>query len=111
MGDSLYKTIKPNGLDEELVKMWNTIAPILSIKYVSGVKEITPQAANMYRYDLYGIFKNIIMVPEEYIYPHIRANGYDSSYNYDSKRLRFLLIDSNILSRYLALFKRRNRRQ
>lgn len=107
--NSLYKTINTSDvLDKELIKKWNMVAPILGTKYISGVREITPHVANMYRHDLHGIFLTVLMIPEPFIYPHIRANGYDASHSYDSKRLRLLILDPSALANYYSLFTRNN---
>lgn len=102
--NSLYRKLKPFDMDADIASKWNTIAPLLAIKHSTGTTEITPHLANMYRGDLYGLFKNELDMPEEYIYPHIRANGYDSSGSYDGKRLRFVLLEAATVGIYHNLF-------
>jgi hypothetical protein len=55
--------------------------------------------------DMYGLFLEL-SVPEEYIYPHIRVNGYTSSYDYDGYKLRLDLLDLTELQMYHELFKK-----
>lgn len=107
MKDSLYNKINTSsGLTKDLVNKWNSVIPILAAKYVQGIKEISPRTANVYRFDLYGLFLNVFLIPENYIYPHIRVNGYDSSNNYDGKKLRFIVLDPMRLSLYYNLFNK-----
>lgn len=93
-------------LDVTMVNNWNTVIPILKTKYLSTVHEITPVQAEMYRNDLYGLFKHVIGVQDKFIYPHIRVNGYDTSWNYDSKKLNFALISGEALDKYYTRFKK-----
>lgn len=105
MKNSLYTKINTsNALNKDLINKWNTAIPILAAKYVQGVKEISASTANVYRFDLYGLFLNVFLIQENYIYPHIRVNGYDCSNNYDGKKLRFILLDPMRLSLYYNLF-------
>ena len=96
--------------DEYLVKKWNTIKSIIKTRYVVSINEISPVIAEKYKFDLYGMFKNYLSIPEHYIYPHIIANDYDSSNEYDGSRLRFKILDTKELGYYYNLFiKNRNK--
>ena len=103
---SLYKKINVNKhLSADLIKSWETVIPYLAqSENLAGYREITPQQANMYRHDMYGLFLNVLLISEEYIYPHIRVNGYHSSHNYDSKRLRIIVIKPDIVAKYYNVF-------
>lgn len=91
--------------ENKLLGKWETIIPLLKEKHVTNTTDITARAAEAYVGDLIGLFKNELHIPEEYIYPHIRVNGYNSGYDYDSNKLTFKLIDNEVLGSYLRLFK------
>lgn len=108
LADEITSSI--NMQDEYLVKKWNTLKPILKSRYVVSINEIGPLIAEKYKFDLWGMFKNHLYIPEQYIYPHIIANDYDSSNEYDGSRLRFKILDMKELGYYYKLFiKNRNR--
>lgn len=99
-----------NVQDSYLIKKWNTIKPIMKSKYVVSINEISPVYAEKYKYDLYGLFQQYFSIPEQFIYPHIIANDYDSSSDYDGSKLRFRILDTKELGYYYKLFiKNRNR--
>ena len=91
----------------ELVKNWNGIIDILKLKHINRTVEISPSIAEKYRFDLYGLFKKELAVPEEQIYPHIRINGYYSSDQYDGGKLKLHLLDSTVLYNYYKLFTKK----
>ena len=93
-----------NYTSEFMIKSWNQSLEILKIRIKTGIKEITPQLAEKYKFDLYGLFYNEFNIPKIMIYPNIRLNGYDSSYCYDGKRLRFRLFESSGLADYATAF-------
>lgn len=99
-----------NYQDEYLIKKWNSIKQIIKDKYITSTNEISPIYADKYKFDLYGLFSQYFMIPEQYIYPHIIANDYDSSSDYDGSKLRFKILDTKELNYYYKLFvKNRNR--
>lgn len=95
-----------NYTSEFMIKSWNQSMEMLKIRLKTGTREITPQMAEKYKFDLFGLFYNEFRIPKVMIYPNIRLNGYDSSYCYDGKRLRFLLFESTGLSNYATAFAR-----
>ena len=107
--ESIYRRINPNKhLTVEMIKNWETVIPYLSQpEYHAGVQEITVQMANMYRHDMHGLFLHGLLINEEYIYPHIRVNGYHSSHNYDAKLLRIIILKPDAVSRYYSVFTNR----
>ena len=106
---SLYKKIDNNKhLSAEMIKNWeNTIPHLAKPENIAGMREITPQMADMYKHDMFGLFLHGLLINEEYIYPHIRVNGYHSSHNYDSKRLRLLIIKPEVVAKYYNVFTNR----
>lgn len=99
------KLSSKKAFENELLSKWEVVIPILKEKYVIATTDITARAAEAYIGDLIGLFKNEIHIPEEFIYPHIRINGYNSGYDYDSNKLTFNLLDNEVLGNYLRLFK------
>lgn len=91
-------------LTEDLINKWESSIPMILRTSQAGTRTISIQIANKYRFDLYGLFKNELQIPEEYIYPHIRANGYFSSNNYNGDKLTFILLKAEDLSKYLNRF-------
>lgn len=75
--------------------LWETLVPILP-KYSLGEKEVSPNTADKYIYDFYGLLKHL-NTPDEYLYPHLRINGLDTSSDYDGKKTIILLLDTNAL--------------
>ena len=94
-------------LHPELVTKWNSVIDTLRQYSVTKVKEISPVDSEKYKFDLWGLFKNEIGVDEKFIYPHIRVNGYDSSNQYEGKKLKFKLLDPSTLERYHKLFNKK----
>lgn len=92
--------------NKDLMIEWNRIKLLLMTKYVVTTKTITPLNAEKYRFDLWGLFRDIIQIPETYIYPHIICNGYDSSQCYDGGRLTFDILDNPTLMKYHRVFVR-----
>jgi len=104
LSDSINTTSYTN--DERTVNNWNNVIGIFISKYITRTIDVSPVVADKYRFDLYGLFSNELNIPEEHIYPHILANGYMCSNEYDSKKLRFVLLDTTMLNNYSKLFKK-----
>lgn len=106
---SLYKKINTSKhLSTEMIKNWETVIPHLAKpENLAGYREITVQMADMYKHDMFGLFVHGLLINEEYVYPHIRVNGYHSSHNYDSKRLRIIVIKPDVVARYYNVFMNR----
>lgn len=99
-------TTSPLRWSHHIMKEWQRIKPILELKYIVSVRETTPLYAEKYRFDLYGMLRDIFFIDETFIYPHIIVNGYDSSTSYDGNKLRFSIINPQILVTYHRLFTR-----
>ena len=95
-----------NAVGEDLIREWNNIKVLLQLHHISGIREITPLYAEKYKFDLWGLFRDTMYIPEIYIYPHIIVNDYDSSASYHGDKLRFAIIDNTVLQTYHKLFVR-----
>lgn len=91
--------------NKEMIKQWSSIRPLLN-KHIITIKEIPPLYAEKYRFDLWGLFRDVLQIPEDYIYPHILVNGFDSSNCYDGGKLRFGIMDYAGLNPYFKIFNK-----
>ena len=91
---------------KHIMKEWQRVKPILELKHITSVREITPLYAEKYKFDLHGLFRDILMIDKTFIYPHIIINGYDSSTCYDGNRLKFSMLSLMALTKYHRLFTR-----
>lgn len=89
---------------------WNNIKLMLARKYVVAVKEVLPVYAEKYKFDLEGLFRDVFSIPKMYIYPHILINGFDSSQCYNGNKLRFNILDNEVVARYHKYFIRNEER-
>lgn len=101
---SEYITSDDFTIGKELIKQWNTITFILRDKYTLATSKITPPYAEKYKFDLEGLFKEYFKIENKFIYPHIIANGYTSSWDYHGEKLEFRLLDTNMLNIYYKIF-------
>lgn len=106
MATNLSNEITISNMSPELIAKINTVIPILLEKHVSKVVTITPVIAEKYRFDMHGLFQNEMAMYEEYIYPHIRVNGYESSNCYNGEILNIKIINETALKNYLTLLKK-----
>jgi len=90
-------------IDKNLIIDWNTIITKLYNLHVSKSVTIQGTIAEKYRSDMYGLFK-YLGISDEYIYPHIRVNGYNSSREYDAMLLNIKILDISILNTYYEMF-------
>jgi len=90
-------------IDKDLIINWNTIIVKLNNLHVSKTVTLQGTIAEKYRADMYGLFK-YLDIPDEFIYPHIRVNGYTSSRDYDSNKLEIKILDIPILNTYYEMF-------
>lgn len=107
-GENIGQKIETDNyvISKDLVIEWNRIKLLLQSKYVVTTKEITPVQAEKYKFDLFGLFRDVMRIPEQYIYPHIICNGYDSSQCYNGDKLRFDILDNPTLMKYHRVFVR-----
>lgn len=91
-------------LTYQMVFKWDSVRNVLQEKYVVATKEISPVQAEKYKHDLFGLLKNELNIPKEFLYPHMIVNGYDSPSNYGGERLRFKILDTRQLKLYHMLF-------
>lgn len=105
---NLSNEITASNLSADLITKLNTVISTLRDKHVSKEITITPVIAEKYRFDMHGLFQNELSMIDEFIYPHIRVNGYNCSNSYDGELLKIKIIDEAILKHYLALLKKSN---
>ena len=100
--NSLSNSISVNKVvTKSIVYKWNSIKDLLISKHLlSSPYVISAVVAEKYKFDLYGLFRNELNLPDYQIYPHILVNGYTCSTDYYGERLAFKLIDGEILGRY-----------
>ena len=90
-------------ISKTLIEKWNSIINTLSKYNVIDTIEITPVQAEVYKFDMEGLFKEL-NIPIEFIYAHIRVNGYLTSNDYDGYKLKIDLLDTNVLKTYYDMF-------
>jgi len=93
-------------IDDELLNNWNSVTETLYNKHIIKVTKVDGNLGHKYRGDLYGLFLELEL-PVEFIYPHIRVNGYTNSSDYDGTQLSFSVIDDAVLRNYYKMFTRR----
>ena len=98
--------IQEGYMTHKVANGWCNVLPFLLQFNIVDTEEITTVDAEKYRFDMYGLFKHVLNIPDEYIYPHILANGYDSSYDYNGNQLRIKMLDLSALEQYYNLFIR-----
>lgn len=91
-------------LTNKIVFKWDSVRSVLQEKYVITTKEVTPVQAEKYKNDLFGLLKNELSIPNEFLYPHMLVNGYDSPSAYGGEKLRFKILDPKQLKIYRMLF-------
>ncbi len=103
---NVSKLISTRTVDSSLIEYWNNLIHDLLNNHVTNEVSISPVLAEKYKFDLDGLFANEFNIQEEYIYPIIRVNGYDSSNCYDGGKLKLLLLDTSVLTTYYRMYKR-----
>lgn len=107
MAENITNLIKSSYLiDKDMVKKWQSVKGILIQNAIQTEIDVKASAAESYKFDLEGLFINVIKIRPEYVYPHIIVNGYNSSQSYDGNRTKFFIIDNQYLSMFHSLFKR-----
>lgn len=91
-------------MSRDLIYKWNSVKLVLVANHIISQATVSTVAAEKYKFDLYGLLKYEINLPEQQIYPHMIVNGYTSSWDYYGERLRFDIIDGDILNKYYRLF-------
>ena len=94
--------------NKNMVTSWNNVSSVLINEHIVGITKIEPYLGYKYRGDMYGLFTEL-EVPDEYIYPHILANGYSNGNAYDGKQLEIITLDVNVLRTYYKIFKKNNK--
>lgn len=99
----LSEKIKTTYKSPGIISMWHSVYPILKANYVviNNTGKVTLVDGRKYQGDLEGLFKNVLRIKEEFILPTMLVNGYNNSQDYDGTQLEFLLLNENILNRYL----------
>lgn len=91
-------------LSKSMMQKWNTIRPILKYDHTNNIEEVKPVYAEKYKFDLYGLFREVFSIPEEFLYPHMIVNDYDCPTDFTGERLRFRKLDANVLQGYYRRF-------
>ena len=87
-------------LTDRIITKWNTIIPVLVSNNVVNTINIDAYLQHKYKGDMAGLFMEL-EVPLEHIYPHIIANGYTCSDDYDGKSSKIVILDRKVLDKYL----------
>lgn len=93
-------------IDDALLNNWNNVIDILFTKHIVKTTTVDGNLGYKYRGDLYGLFLELEL-PTEYIYPHMRVNGYNDSSDYDGTQIAFFVIDDAALRNYYKMFTRK----
>lgn len=93
-------------MDKDIIKKWQSVKGILIQKGIQTELDVKSSAAESYKFDLEGLFINILKIKPEYVYPHIIINGYNSSQSYTGDKTKFFILDNQYLSMYYSLFKK-----
>lgn len=110
MDGNIVKLIKTTDLiDKDMVKKWQSVKGILIKNAIQTEIDVKASTSEAYKFDLEGLFINVIKIRPEYVYPHIIVNGYNSSQSYEGNRTKFFIIDNQYLSMFHSLFKRDKR--
>lgn len=91
--------------DEATIMMWNNLIPSIKNSLTIISHDITPTEAYRYKFDLYAIFKNILYVPEELIYPNYLLNGCTCSTDFKGNILKILTGSKEELYKYLTVYQ------
>lgn len=107
--NSISNNINKSTVTEKHIYIkWNTLKHVLLTKHVATTTEITPVDAEKYKFDLYGLMRNVLGIPDNLVYPNMICNGYACSTHYSGELLRFKILDSAVLSTYYRLFMNNN---
>ena len=99
----LTEKIKPSYKSPGVISMWHSVYPILKANYVlvNNIGKVSLVDGRKYQGDLEGLLKNVLLIRDDFILPTMLINGYNNSQDYDGEQLEFLLLNENILNRYL----------
>lgn len=98
-----FKNNQVTTISKDIIIDWNSVISKLYNLHVTKIVSIKGTIAEKYRGDMYGLFK-YLDIQEEFIYPHIRVNGYNSSRDYGGSTSDIKIIDSSILNVYYEMF-------
>jgi len=102
----LFKTMTVRDvIRKDMVLKWNSVINTLAKSAIHNTIEISPVMAEKYKFDMDGLFREY-SIPPEFVYPHIRVNGYYSSQDYDSFKLRLDILDVKVLDSFYRMFNR-----
>lgn len=91
--------------DEATILMWNNLIPSIKNNLTIITHEITRAEAYRYRFDLYGILKNILYVPEDLIYPNYLLNNCKCSTDFKGEVLNIYTGSKEELYKYLTVYQ------
>lgn len=107
MGNSLADKIpNTNNLDKELIKKWHSVKGVL-MGQVNVQTTVDPAVCLEFVFDLEGLFREYLRIPEDLIYPTMLVNNFNCSQSYDGKENKFWLLSGTNATLYSNLFKRK----
>ena len=107
MGSSIINKIpNTNNLDKDLVKKWHSVKGVL-MGQVNTEANVEPAVCLEFVFDLEGLLRQYLRVPEELIYPTMLVNNFNCSQSYDGRQNKFWLLSGTDAQMYASLFKRK----
>jgi len=100
----LVDLVTTSDTDDNIIMNWNNSIDVIMHTSPITTTTVTGNIGSKFNGDLYGLFLEM-GIPSEFIYPHILANGYVNSQDYDGKKLTLTILDQNTLKNYLNYFK------
>jgi len=90
-------------LDQQTIDKWESVLNNLVTNHIANTIRLDGALTYKYRFDFEGYLISQ-GINKEFIYPHIRANNFNSSQDYDGSVMDVVLLDNSILAEYLDLF-------
>lgn len=84
-------------IDNSDMVNWNNMKYMIDNEMNVTYKEISLMDSEIYKGNLYGLFKNKFNIDPRFIYIHIIINGYKSSIEYKGDKRRFKIIETEAL--------------
>lgn len=104
----LVRLLPENETTKDINDMWVSTYPVLKELYTTLQDPLKAEEATCKKYigDLAGLFHNVFGIKRQFIVPHILANGYMSSEDYDGTKSEFIRLDERKLYMLLTMTKR-----
>ena len=90
--------------DQEVMDFWDNVIPIIKNKISYSTHTFSMAEADRYKFDLYGLLRVELVLPEELIYPNILLNGYQCSEDYDGIRTTIYTGNRQDLLNYYEIY-------